>query len=129
MHETFEDKVNAAMNAAREQAGKTALQSLRYTNNIVQMSLAGSKGSNLNISQMIACCAQQNVEGKRIPFGFTSRTLPHFNKDNYGPEGRYKHNTMQQGSLPSCIAHRSGSSLALVHACCAYDTCSSSTKT
>jgi DNA-directed RNA polymerase II subunit RPB1 len=80
--------VNAAMNAAREKAGKTALQSLRYTNNVVQMSLAGSKGSNLNISQMVACCAQQNVEGKRIPFGFTARTLPHFNKDNYGPESR-----------------------------------------
>lgn len=76
------------MNAAREKAGKTALQSLRYTNNVVQMSLAGSKGSNLNISQMVACCAQQNVEGKRIPFGFTARTLPHFNKDNYGPESR-----------------------------------------
>lgn len=88
MHETFEDKVNAAMNAAREKAGKTALESLRYSNNVVMMSLAGSKGSNLNISQMVACCAQQNVEGKRIPFGFTARTLPHFNKDNYGPESR-----------------------------------------
>jgi DNA-directed RNA polymerase II subunit RPB1 len=88
IHETFEDQVNAAMNAAREKAGKTALQSLRYTNNVVQMSLAGSKGSNLNISQMVACCAQQNVEGKRIPFGFTARTLPHFSKDNYGPESR-----------------------------------------
>lgn len=88
MHETFEDKVNAAMNAAREKAGKTALESLRFSNNVVQMSLAGSKGSNLNISQMVACCAQQNVEGKRIPFGFTARTLPHFNKDNYGPESR-----------------------------------------
>lgn len=54
----------------------------------VQMSLAGSKGSNLNISQMVACCAQQNVEGQRIPFGFTARTLPHFSKDNYGPESR-----------------------------------------
>jgi DNA-directed RNA polymerase II subunit RPB1 len=95
IHETFEDKVNAAMNAAREKAGKTALQSLRYSNNVVQMSLAGSKGSNLNISQMVACCAQQNVEGKRIPFGFTQRTLPHFNKDNYGPESRC--------ALPACI--------------------------
>ena len=52
------------------------------------MSLAGSKGSNLNISQMVACCAQQNVEGKRIPFGFTRRTLPHFAKDDFGPESK-----------------------------------------
>ena len=31
---------------------------------------------------------QQNVEGKRIPFGFRKRTLPHFIKDDYGPESR-----------------------------------------
>ena len=31
---------------------------------------------------------QQNVEGKRIPFGFRHRTLPHFIKDDYGPESR-----------------------------------------
>jgi DNA-directed RNA polymerase II subunit RPB1 len=108
MHETFEDKVNAAMNAAREKAGKTALESLRYTNNIVQMSLAGSKGSNLNISQMVACCAQQNVEGKRIPFGFTARTLPHFNKDNYGPESRCAGQpcTLLQRCARACTAFR-----------------------
>ena len=29
---------------------------------------------------MIACVGQQNVEGKRIPFGFHGRTLPHFTK-------------------------------------------------
>lgn len=29
---------------------------------------------------MIACVGQQNVEGKRIPFGFQDRTLPHFTK-------------------------------------------------
>ena len=35
--------------------------------------------------QIIACVGQQNVEGKRIPFGFRHRTLPHFIKDDYGP--------------------------------------------
>ena len=37
---------------------------------------------------MIACVGQQNVEGKRIPFGFQRRTLPHFSKDDLGPESR-----------------------------------------
>lgn len=54
----------------------------------VRMVTAGSKGSFINISQMIACVGQQNVEGKRIPFGFNLRTLPHFTKDDYGPESR-----------------------------------------
>ena len=31
---------------------------------------AGSKGSELNIAQMISCLGQQNVNGKRIPYGF-----------------------------------------------------------
>lgn len=64
------------------------------------MVMAGSKGSNcvssfliaigsfINISQMIACVGQQNVEGKRIPFGFNGRSLPHFTKDDYGPESK-----------------------------------------
>ena len=34
----------------------------------------------INICQIIACVGQQNVTGKRIPFGFKGRTLPHFNK-------------------------------------------------
>ena len=37
---------------------------------------------------MVACVGQQNVEGKRIPFGFSGRTLPHFSKDDLGPESR-----------------------------------------
>ena len=65
-----------------------AQQSLRDTNNVVRMVTAGSKGSFINISQMIACVGQQNVEGKRIPFGFNQRTLPHFTKNDYGPVSR-----------------------------------------
>ena len=36
----------------------------------------------------MACVGQQNVEGKRIPFGFSKRSLPHFTKDDYGPESK-----------------------------------------
>ncbi len=57
-------------------------------NNFKVMVVAGSKGSDINVSQVIACVGQQNVEGKRIPFGFRKRTLPHFIKDDYGPESR-----------------------------------------
>lgn len=31
---------------------------------------------------------QQNVEGKRVQFGFFKRTLPHFIKDDYGPQSK-----------------------------------------
>ena len=28
------------------------------------------------------------MEGKRIPFGFNKRSLPHFSKDDFGPESK-----------------------------------------
>ena len=49
---------------------------------------AGSKGTNINISQIMACVGQQNVEGKRISFGFTHRTLPHFARYDFSPESK-----------------------------------------
>jgi RNA polymerase Rpb1, domain 4 len=51
--------------------------------------------------QMIACVGQQNVEGKRIPFGFQDRTLPHFTKDDFGPESRgFVENSYLRGLTP-----------------------------
>ena len=52
--------------------------------------------------QVIACVGQQNVEGKRIPFGFRKRTLPHFIKDDYGPESKgFVENSYLAGLTPS----------------------------
>jgi DNA-directed RNA polymerase II subunit RPB1 len=76
------------LNKARDDAASSAQRSLSDSNNLKAMVAAGSKGSFINIAQMTACVGQQNVEGKRIPFGFTNRTLPHFLKDDYGPESR-----------------------------------------
>eukprot|EP00053_Salpingoeca_punica_P019143 m.191874 g.191874 ORF g.191874 m.191874 type:complete len:1734 (-) comp17576_c0_seq3:442-5643(-) len=88
IRQTFEQKVNEELNNARKKTGDDTEKSLSEFNNFKAMSVAGSKGSSLNISQVIACVGQQNVEGKRIPFGFRYRTLPHFVKDDYGPESK-----------------------------------------
>eukprot|EP00210_Caulerpa_lentillifera_P004539 g4331.t1 len=99
---SFEHKVNQVLNTARDDAGKLAQRSLKYTNNVVKMVQAGSKGSFINISQMTACVGQQNVEGKRIPFGFQQRTLPHFMKDDFGPESRgFVGNSYYRGLTPA----------------------------
>lgn len=101
MQESFESKVNQVLNKARDEAGNSAQGSLPDTNNVLRMVTAGSKGSFINISQMIACVGQQNVEGKRIPFGFVDRTLPHFTKDDYGPESRgFVENSYLRGLTP-----------------------------
>jgi DNA-directed RNA polymerase II subunit RPB1 len=84
-----------------DNAGKSAEKSLKEYNNVKQMVVAGSKGSFLNISQMTACVGQQNVEGKRIPFGFKDRTLPHFTKDDHSPESRgFVENSYLRGLTP-----------------------------
>jgi DNA-directed RNA polymerase II subunit RPB1 len=101
MIESFESQVNSELNQAREVAGKHVQDSLKNTNHLNNMVLAGSKGNITNISQIIACVGQQNVEGKRIPFYFNRRTLPHFIKDDYGPESRgFVENSFLSGLTP-----------------------------
>ena len=54
---------------------------------------------------MMACVGQQNVEGRRIPYGFASRTLPHFTKDDLGPESRgFVENSYLRGLTPQARA-------------------------
>jgi DNA-directed RNA polymerase II subunit RPB1 len=84
----FEDKVFAELNKATEESGKIGLSKLSDENRLLAMVRAGSKGSTINISQMMACVGQQAPEGKRIPYGFTDRTLPHFKKYDDGAEAR-----------------------------------------
>lgn len=52
------------------------------------MSQCGSKGSPINISQMIACVGQQSVGGRRAPNGFIERSLPHFPRSSKTPAVR-----------------------------------------
>ena len=86
--EEFETQVNNILNQASAEAGKIGLKSLNKDNRFVIMENAGSKGSELNIAQMISCLGQQNVDGKRIPYGFEQRTLPHFTKFDDSPLAR-----------------------------------------
>jgi len=86
--EEFETQVNSILNQATSESGKIGLKSLNKNNRFVTMVNAGSKGSDLNISFMISCLGQQNVDGKRIPYGFENRTLPHFTKYDDSPSAR-----------------------------------------
>ena len=62
---------------------------------------SGSKGKALNIAQMISCLGQQNVDGKRIPYGFEDRTLPHYTKFDDSPEARgFVESSFIQGLTP-----------------------------
>ncbi|KAI0271722.1 RNA polymerase II large subunit [Gloeopeniophorella convolvens] len=101
IRESFESRVELELNKARDQSGKSAQVSLKDDNNVKQMVVAGSKGSFINISQMSVCVGQQSVEGRRIPFGFKHRSLPHFTKDDFSPEARgFVENSYLRGLTP-----------------------------
>ena len=86
--EEFETKINNILSKAQSEAGREALKNLDKENRFVIMFNAGSKGTEINIQQMTACLGQQNVDGKRIPYGFEHRTLPHFHKYDDSPAAR-----------------------------------------
>lgn len=75
---TLESMVTGRLSQLREEAGQLCIKELPWFNSPLIMALCGSKGSVINISQMIACVGQQTVSGLRIPNGFVHRTLPHF---------------------------------------------------
>eukprot|EP01083_Nonionella_stella_P021678 60062_1 len=77
--ETLEAKMLGLLSGIREKAGQSCLSTLPYFDNSPNvMAICGSKGSTINIAQMIACVGQQALQGARIPEGFVDRTLPHF---------------------------------------------------
>jgi DNA-directed RNA polymerase II subunit RPB1 len=86
--EEFETKINNILSKAQSEAGREALKNLDKDNRFVIMFNAGSKGTEINIQQMTACLGQQNVDGKRIPYGFEHRTLPHYHKYDDSPAAR-----------------------------------------
>jgi DNA-directed RNA polymerase II subunit RPB1 len=88
LRQTFENTVNKLLNNARDNTGSSAQQSLSDFNRFKAMVISGANDSSINISPVIACVGQQTVEGKRIAFAFKHRTLPHFIKDDYGPEAK-----------------------------------------
>jgi DNA-directed RNA polymerase II subunit RPB1 len=101
IRETLEQEIAGELNKARDWTGKKAQDNLKEDNNVKQMVVSGAKGSFINISQMTGVVGQQFVEGKRINFGFKHRTLPHFSKDDYGPESRgFVENSYLRGLTP-----------------------------
>jgi DNA-directed RNA polymerase II subunit RPB1 len=99
--EYFESKVNALLNKTLNETGKMGLASLDEKNRATNMVNCGSKGNTTNIAQIVACLGQQNVDGKRIPYGYNNRTLPHYYKFDDSAEARgFVENSFISGQTP-----------------------------
>ena len=99
--EYFESKVNNILNKTLTQTGNIGLENLDQKNRVTNMVSCGSKGKSTNVAQIVACLGQQNVESKRIPYGYQDRTLPHYNKYDDSSEARgFVENSFISGQTP-----------------------------
>ena len=116
----FETRVNNILNKATDLSGKEGRKSLSKENRFLMIVNSGSKGSLVNISQMISCLGQQNVDGKRIPYGFDNRTLPHYCKFDDSPNARgFIENSYISGlTAPELFFHAMGGRIGLIDTAC-----------
>ena len=98
----IERELIGILNETTNQVGKIGLSQIdEKKNRMINMVKSGSKGKETNVAQIIACVGQQNVDGKRISYGFTDRTLPHYTKYDDGPEARgFVENSFISGLTP-----------------------------
>jgi len=98
----MEREIIGILNETTNKVGKIGLSQIdEKTNRMINMVKCGSKGKETNVAQIVACVGQQNVDGKRISYGFTDRTLPHFTKYDDGPDARgFVENSFIDGLSP-----------------------------
>tara|TARA_B100001094_G_scaffold263748_2_gene265473 strand:- start:3946 stop:7887 length:3942 start_codon:yes stop_codon:yes gene_type:complete len=97
----YESQINNNLNNAMSLSGKAVKDSISLKNNINSTVTAGSKGSILNMAQIMGCVGQQNVNGKRVEMGYTYRVLPHFNVNDNGPPAKgFVKNSYKKGLEP-----------------------------
>ena len=103
----FENLIGNILNKASDEMGKIGRKSLSKNNRFLTIVNSGSKGNMSNICNMISCLGQVNVDGKRIPYGFDGRTLPHFSKydDTPGARGFIENSYISGLTAPELFFH------------------------
>ena len=86
--ETLEHKISGILSDVRQACGNACFAELSRFNAPLTMAKCGSKGSNINVSQMVAAVGQQIIGGQRVVDGFENRTLPHFPKASRDPPAK-----------------------------------------
>ncbi|CAF0829663.1 unnamed protein product [Brachionus calyciflorus] len=100
--QTLEAVILKELSVIRDKAGDACLKTLDRHNSPLIMAICGSKGSFINISQMIACVGQQAISGSRIPDGFENRSLPHFERFSRIPTAKgFVENSFYTGLTPT----------------------------
>lgn len=99
--QTLEAKIGGLLSKVREEVGDVCIRELDSLNAPLIMATCGSKGSTLNVSQMVAVVGQQIISGHRVPDGFQDRSLPHFTKNSKTPQSKgFVRNSFFSGLSP-----------------------------
>ncbi|KAK6875626.1 DNA-directed RNA polymerase III subunit RPC1 [Candida tropicalis] len=99
--QTLEAKIGGLLSKVREEVGEVCIRELDSLNAPLIMATCGSKGSTLNVSQMVAVVGQQIISGHRVPDGFQDRSLPHFTKNSKTPQSKgFVRNSFFSGLTP-----------------------------
>jgi DNA-directed RNA polymerase III subunit RPC1 len=102
MEETLENAISGILSKVRQQAGEYCIETLSKHNAPLVMAKSGSKGSNINVAQMVAVVGQQIIGGQRVVDGFQDRTLPHFPKNARQPASKgFVRNSFFTGLTPT----------------------------
>ncbi|EIW82038.1 beta and beta-prime subunits of DNA dependent RNA-polymerase [Coniophora puteana RWD-64-598 SS2] len=100
--QTLEAMISSVLSKVRDAVGEICMSELSRHNAPLIMATSGSKGSVINVSQMVACVGQQIIAGKRVPDGFQDRSLPHFPKKSKEPPSKgFVRNSFYSGLLPT----------------------------
>ena len=85
----YENKINVISEFVTENIKKSIMKKLPMSNRINYVVSSGSKGSAINIQQMMCLVGTQTIDGqKKVPMGFTDRTLPHYPRYEDSAESR-----------------------------------------
>ncbi|RMZ73775.1 hypothetical protein GMOD_00004566 [Pyrenophora seminiperda CCB06] len=99
--QTMENRIGGILSGVRQAAGDTCFEELSRWNAPLLMAKCGSKGSNINVSQMVASVGQQMIGGARVADGFQHRSLPHFPKAARQPASKgFVSNSFFSGLTP-----------------------------
>lgn len=100
--DTFENFTKSDLNSVSDNMGTMVIKNLSIMNNVFIMIESGAKGTISNMSQMVACLGQQNLEGKRIRKRINNRALAYNHQNDDSASGRgFVSNPFIKGLTPA----------------------------
>lgn len=112
----YELKLYSELNSLRDNTVKLITNVMKIDNGFKIMETSGSKGSGINIAQIMGCLGLQLFEGKIMPKKYNNRTLAYFhqNDDRGVSRGLVRESFMSGLEFPSFVYHLCGARLGLI---------------